>query len=87
MKKSKYSEEQIIGLVKRLEQGMKLVDLSRETGISDKTLSRWKSKFAGLGITESRRLKQLEEENRRLKKLVAEKELSIQILNEIVGKY
>ena len=87
MKPSKYSEEQIIGYVKRLEAGMKLVDLARETGISDKTLSRWKAKFSGLDVNEARRLKQLEEENRRLKKLVAEKELDIQILNEILGKY
>lgn len=87
MKTSKYSEEQIIGFVKRIESGMKQIDLARETGISEKTLSRWKSKYGGMEINESKRLKHLEEENRRLKKLVAEQILDNQILKEILGKY
>lgn len=86
MKVSKYSEEQVIGYVKRLEQGTRISELSRESGISEKTLSRWKSKYSGLDVSEARRLKHLEEENRRLKKLVAEQALDNQILKEIVGK-
>lgn len=87
MKNSKYSEEQKINFVKRLEAGMRQVDLARETGISEKTLSRWKSKYSGLDLSEVKRLKHLEEENRRLKKLVADQALDNQILKEILGKY
>jgi len=84
MKKKRFSEEQIIGVLKEAEAGMKVVDLCRKHGISDVTFYKWRSKFGGLEISEARRLKQLEEENRRLKRLVADQALDIQVLKEVL---
>jgi putative transposase len=72
MKKTRYSEEQIIGVLKQMEVGRKVTDLARELGVSEDTLYVWKSKFGGLEVNEARRLRDLEDENRRLKHMVAD---------------
>ena len=70
MKKSRHSEEQIIGVLKQMEAGRKVAELAREVGVSEATLYTWKSKYGGMEVSEARRLRALEEENRRLKQLV-----------------
>ncbi len=86
MKKKRFNEEQIIGVLKEAEAGMKVVDLCRKHGISDVTFYKWRSKYGGLEVSEARRLKQLEEENQRLKRLVADQALDIQVLKEVLVK-
>ena len=86
MQQSRFTEEQIIRLLKRAEGGEKIVDLCREAGISDTTFQRWKAKYGGLEVSEARRLKQLEDENRRLKQLVAELTLDNAALKDVVTK-
>ena len=86
MKTKQFNEEQIIGVLKEAEAGMKVVDLCRKHGISDVTFYKWRSKYGGLGVSEARRLKQLEEENQRLKRLVADQALDIQVLKEVLVK-
>lgn len=88
MKRSRFSEEQIITILKQAEGGLPLPELLRQHGISAGTYYRWKSKYGGLELSEAKRLKQLEDENRRLKRLVADQALDIQILKEVAsGKY
>jgi putative transposase len=86
MKGKRFSEEQIIGVLKEAEAGMALPDLLRKHGISAGTYYRWKAKFGGMEVSDARRLKGLEEENRRLKRLVADQALDIQLLKEIASK-
>ena len=86
MRKSRYSEEQIIGIVREHEAGASATDLSRRHGVSQQTIYRWKQKYGGLETSELRRLKQLEAENARLKKLVADQALDNQMLKELLGK-
>ena len=86
MKRKRYSEEQIIRVLKEGEAGMKAADLCRKYGMSQPTYYQWKAKFGGLEVSDVRRLKGLEEENRRLKKLVADQALDIQVLKEINSK-
>ena len=83
MKRKRFSEEQIIRILKEAEAGAKVADMCRKYGFSEQTYYRWKSKYGGLDISEARRLKHLEEENRRLKKAVADLTLDVQILKEI----
>ena len=83
MKRSRFTEEQIIKVLKEVETGRKIRDVSRAHGISEQTYHRWKAKYGGMGVSEARRLKQLEDENRRLKKLVADLSLDIQVLKDI----
>ena len=71
MKKTRYSEEQIIGALKQMEAGRKVAELARELGVSEATLYTWKSKYGGMEVNEARRMRELEDENRRLKQLVA----------------
>ena len=80
MRKSRFSEEQIIGILKAAEAGEKGADLCRKHGISEQTLYRWKAKYGGMEVGEARRLKQLEDENRRLKHAVADLTLEAQAL-------
>jgi putative transposase len=86
MKKTLYSEEQIIGTLKQMEAGRKVADLARELGVSEATIYTWKSKFGGLEVSEARRLKQLEDENRRLKHMVADLSLDKEALKSVIRK-
>ena len=86
MKKGRFSEEQIIGILKQHEAGCKVAELAREHGISEATIYTWKSKYGGLEVSEAQRLKSLEEENRRLKHLVADLSLDKEVLKAIVRK-
>jgi len=84
--KKRHGEEAIIYALKRLEAGSKGLEVCREMGISEQTLYNWKKKYGGMGVGELRRLKQLEEENRKLKQLVADLSLDKHILQEVVRK-
>ena len=86
MRKSKFTEEQIIALLKSVEAGRKISDACRSAGISEQTYHRWKAKYGGLDASEAKRLKQLEEENRRLKQIVADLTLDNTILKDVVSK-
>lgn len=86
MKKTRYSEEQIIGALKQMEAGRKVTELARELGVSEATLYTWKSKYGGMEVNEARRLKGLEEENRRLKQLVADLSLDREALKSVIRK-
>ena len=88
MKRKRFTEEQIITILKQAEGSLPVPELIRQHGICEGTYYRWKSKYGGLELNEVKRLKQLEDENRRLKRLVADQALDIQILKEVAsGKY
>tara|TARA_R110002110_G_C13332082_1_gene706939 strand:- start:860 stop:1126 length:267 start_codon:yes stop_codon:yes gene_type:complete len=88
MKRKRYSEEQIISILKQHEAGRTMVDLAREHGIAENTLYRWKSKFGGMEVSEAKRLRELETENARLKRLLAEAELDKAAMKEVIeGKW
>jgi putative transposase len=86
MKKSRFSEEQILQILKQREAGMKMTDLCREYGISTATFYGWRSKLGGSEMSESQRLRQIEEENRRLKQLVADLSLDREALRAVIRK-
>jgi putative transposase len=86
MKRSRFSDEQIIGILKEQEAGAVTVDVCRRHGISEATFYKWKAKFGGLEVTEAKRLRTLEEENAKLKKLLAEAMLDIAVLKDISSK-
>lgn len=86
MRRSRFSEEQIIGFLKQAEAGVKVADLCRQYGFSDASFYKWRGKFGGMSVSDARRLKQLEEENTRLKKLVGEQALDISILKDALSK-
>lgn len=86
MKRSRFSEEQIIGILKEQESGARTADVCRKYGISGATFYKWKAKFGGMDVSEARRLKALEDENSRLKKLLAEAMLDNAVLKDIASK-
>ena len=86
MKRSRFSEEQIIAVVKEQEAGMATADVCRRHGISSATFYKWKSKYGGLEVSDARRLRSLEEENARLKRLLADAMLDNAMLKEISAK-
>ena len=86
MKRSRFSEEQIIGILRQAEAGIRVADLCRQYGMSDATFYKWRSKFGGMSVSDAKRLKQLEEENTRLKKLVGEQALDISVLKDVLSK-
>jgi len=86
MKKQRFTEERIIAVLKEQEAGMKVADLCRKYGISDAKFYNWKSKYGGMEVSEAKRLKALEEENAKLKKLLAEQMLDTAALRELLAK-
>jgi len=86
MRKTRHSEEQIIGILKEAAAGVKVADLIRKHGISEQTFYRWKSKYGGMEVNEAKRLRVLEDENRRLKQMVADLSLDNQALKSALGK-
>lgn len=86
MKKKRFSEEQIIAVLKEAEAGAKVLELCRKHGISDATFYNWKSKYAGMTVAELRRLRELETENAKLKRIVAEQVLDISALKDLLGR-
>ena len=85
MKKSRYSEEQIIGFLKQADAGMPIKELCRKGGFSDATFYKWRSKFGGMDVSDAKRLKELEGENAKLKRLLAGAHLDIHALKTVFG--
>ena len=86
MRQSRFTEEQIVGILKESEAGMSTAELCRKHGISEQTFYRWKAKFGGLEVSDAQRLRQVEEENRKLKQLVAEQALDIVGFKAVLSK-
>lgn len=85
MRKSKYTEEQIIGFLRQVEAGMAVKDLCRKHGFSDASFYKWRAQYGGMNVSEAKRLKELESENGKLKKLLAEAHLDIHALKSVFG--
>ena len=86
MPRRQFTEEQIIGVLKQADAGMKTADLCREHGISDATFYKWKAKFGGMTVSDAKRLRVLEDENRKLKQIVANQALDLAALKELASK-
>ena len=86
MKRSRITEEQIIGILREQEAGVPVADLCRKHGLSSPTFYKWKAKYGGMDVSEARRLKALEEENAKLKRLVADVMLDNVVLKDLLGK-
>jgi len=86
MKKSRYTEEQIIATLKEVDAGAKVHDVIRKLGITEQTYYRWKAKYGGMEVSDAKKLRGLEEENRRLKHLVADLTLDVQALKAVIAK-
>jgi Transposase. len=86
MKRSRFSDEQVIGILKEHQAGLSAVELCRKYGVSDATFYKWRSKYGGMEVAEAKRLKALEEENGKLKRLLADAMLDVSTLKEMLGK-
>ena len=86
MKRKRFTEEQIINVLKEYEAGAKMADLARRHGVAENTLYRWKSKYGGMEVSEAKRLKELETENAKLKKLLAESLIEREALKDVLSK-
>lgn len=86
MKRKRYTDEQIIAILKEHEAGMKVADLVRKHGVSEQSIYRWRAKYGGMEVSDAKRLKALEEENRRLKRMVADLSLDKQMLEDVLAK-
>lgn len=86
MKKTRFSEEQIIGALKDAEGGMSVADVCRKVGVSSYTFYKWRKRYSGLSVPEAKRMRELEVENSKLKRLVADQALDILALKEVVSK-
>ena len=86
MRRSKYSEEQVIGILKEHDAGFSTAEICRKYGVSNATFYKWRGRFGGMEVSDARKLKALEEENRKLKKLLAESMLDVSTLREMLGK-
>ena len=86
MKRSRFSEEQIIGILKEHQAGLGAKELCRKHGVSDATFYKWRSKYGGMEVSDAKKLKALEVENAKLKKLLAEQMMDVSTLKEILGK-
>jgi putative transposase len=86
MKRTRFTENQILLILKELESGISVIDLSRKHGVSNATLYNWRSKYAGMTESELKRLRQLEEENKRLKRMYADLSIDHAILKDVVAK-
>ena len=86
MKRSRFTEEQIIGILKEHQAGLSASELCRKHGISDATFYNWRSKYGGMDVSDAKRLKALEAENAKLKKLLAESVMDVSTLKEMLGK-
>lgn len=86
MRRSKHGEEQVIGILKEHEAGLSTAEICRKYGVSNATFYKWRSKYGGMEVSDARKLKALEDENRKLKKLLAESMLDVSTLREILGK-
>lgn len=85
MKRSRFTQEQVIGILREAEAGAQIRELSRRYGITEQTFYRWRNKYGGMDLSEARRLSQLEDENRRLKRIVADQALNLQVLKDLLG--
>ena len=85
MQKRRFREEQIIGILQEVEAGATIREMCRRHGIAETTYYRWRAKYGDMDVNEARRLKQVEEENRRLKRIVADQALNLQILKDLLG--
>ena len=86
MKRKRFTEEQIAAVLKQAELGVEVKDLCRKFGFTETTFYRWKKQYAGMGISEPRELRQTREENAKLKRIVAERDLEIEVMKEIAAK-
>ena len=86
MRKSRFSDEQIIGILKEHQAGLSTAELCRRHGISDATFYKWRSRFGGMEVSDAKRLRALEEENGKLKRLLADAMLDVSTLREMLGK-
>jgi putative transposase len=85
MKKSRFTEAEIVAILQEIDRGTNARELCRRHGVTETTFYRWRRKYGGLQVNEARRLKALEEENRRLKRLVADQALNLQVLKDLLG--
>lgn len=86
MRKSRFSTEQIIKVLQMWDAGAKVSELVRQHGVTEQTLYRWKKKYGGMQVNDARRLKALEDENRQLKRIVADQALNLQVVKDLLGK-